>query len=81
MYLITHSSCVQLRPDGYITCKETGILKEVLSQPEHCRENLAGVLRRIMFLEDPAPLARVAIVNGVKDLNLNAEKPTVNGVY
>jgi hypothetical protein len=56
-------------------------LKEVASQPELCGENLAGVLRRITFFDGPAPLARVAIVNGVKDLNLNAEKPTINGVY
>jgi putative polyketide hydroxylase len=80
-YKVTHSGCVLVRPDGYIAWKAAGVPSDALSRPEVCREKLAGVLRRIMFLDEPTPLAHSELVNGVRDLNMNAEKPTVNGVH
>jgi len=78
LYKITHSGCVLVRPDAYIAWKAAGVPLGTGSQTEVCRDKLRGVLRRITFLDEPIALSKNAMVNGVKNKEINGD--FVNGV-
>ena len=77
LYKITHSGCVLVRPDAYIAWKAAGIPLETESETETCKNKLRGVLRRILFLDEPVAPPKKAMVNGVP---APQQKSMVNGV-
>lgn len=79
LYKITHSGCVLVRPDAYIAWKAAGVPLDRGPEIEACRDKLRGVLRRLLFLDEPNAITKKQVVNGVKR-EVNGEKSMVNGV-
>jgi hypothetical protein len=79
LYKITHSGCVLVRPDAYIAWKAAGVPENSGRETEVCKDKLRGVLRRILFLDDPVSTCQKSLVNGVSEISINVDKPMVNG--
>jgi hypothetical protein len=79
LYKITHSGCVLVRPDAYIAWKAAGITAEAGRETEGCREKLKRVLQKALFLDTHVSMPQRSIVNGLKELNINGDKPMTNG--
>jgi hypothetical protein len=48
-------------------------------ETEACKDKLRGVLRSILFLDEPDSMSQKSLVNGVSEISINGDKPMVNG--